>query len=80
MPVIRHWGHSRDTTTADMREDLRAAKNRPFIAKLKSGDYNEEISCSLGLIFLITALVVGKTIGPGWKTNLLYLGAYLFAG
>ena len=63
-----------------MREDLRAAKNRPFIAKLKTGEYNEEISCALGLIFLITALVVGKTIGLGWKTNLLYLGAYFFAG
>lgn len=48
--------------------------------RVLSGDLNEEISCALGLLFLLAALVIGKTAGGGITTHALYLGAYLFAG
>ncbi len=48
--------------------------------KILSGELNEEISCVLGLIFLITALVVEKVSGIGTSARALYLGAYVFAG
>jgi len=48
--------------------------------KIQDGELNEEISCGLGLIFLIVALLVEKTMGIGLASNVLYLGAYVFAG
>ena len=53
---------------------------RTLIEKIRSGDLNEEISCGLGLLFLIAGLVVGKTTGIGAATHSLYLAAYIFAG
>ncbi len=48
--------------------------------RLRSGALNEEISCGLGLLCLIAAILVEKTAGIGLSTHLLYGGAYLFAG
>lgn len=48
--------------------------------KIRSGELNEEISCGLGLVFLITALLVEKNSGLGLSTNALYLSAYIFNG
>ncbi|NQX01685.1 cation-translocating P-type ATPase, partial [bacterium] len=48
--------------------------------KIRSGELNEEISCGLGLAFLIIALIVEKSAGVGMATHALYFGAYLFAG
>ncbi len=58
----------------------RGTDNRSLGQKIRDGDLNEEISCGLGLIFLIVALVVEKTMGVGIATNALYVGAYIFAG
>ncbi len=58
----------------------KAAKREPFGTRLRSGELNEEISCGLGLLFLIAAFVVGKNSGVGWWTHGLYAGAYFFAG
>ena len=81
------------TQAADISEQLRAtgADIQPIELKTKavrqtlwqsirSGEANEEISCGLGLLFLIAALVVEKTTAVGPTTQALYLGAYLFAG
>lgn len=52
----------------------------PFIRRLRSGELNQELSCALGLVFLLVAAGFDRwgdsTSLPGW----LYLGAYLFAG
>ncbi|MEO7098082.1 MAG: heavy metal translocating P-type ATPase [Luteolibacter sp.] len=53
---------------------------RPLGQKILSGELNEEISCGLGLSFLITALVLQRASGVSVSTNALYLGAYIFAG
>ena len=58
----------------------RGIDSRTLWQKTRSGELNEEISCGLGLIFLIVALIVEKTAGLSMTTNALYLGAYLFAG
>ena len=58
----------------------RKSDHRPLREKILAGELNEEISCGLGLAFLITALVVEKTAGVGMTTHALYLGSYVFAG
>ncbi len=68
-------------TGADIKPlAARGPDRRPLAQKIRSGDLNEEISCGLGLAFLIGAVVVGKTAGTGPATHLLFLGAYIFAG
>ena len=54
--------------------------SRSLSRKIRSGDLNEEISCGLGLAFLIAALIVGKSGGSEVVTHTLYVGAYIFAG
>ncbi|MES2475187.1 MAG: heavy metal translocating P-type ATPase [Verrucomicrobiota bacterium] len=67
---------------ADIRPlELKKSLERiPFLRRLLSGDLNEEISCALGLLFLIAAWVVGKTAIHPTLPLWLYGGAYLFAG
>lgn len=60
--------------------EMGKTKEQPLSAKLRSGELNEEISCGLGLLFLVAAFVVEKISGTGALTHGLYLGAYLFAG
>jgi Cd2+/Zn2+-exporting ATPase len=60
--------------------EMGKTKEQPFSAKLRSGELNEEISCGLGLLFLVAAFAVEKISGTGAWTHGLYLGAYLFAG
>ena len=68
-------------TGADIRPlDLKRKTELPLWRKIRSGELNEEISCGLGLAFLIVALAVEKTRGTGFTTHALYLGAYVFAG
>jgi Cd2+/Zn2+-exporting ATPase len=67
---------------ADIRPlDLtQAIEKIPFFKKLRAGELNEEISCGLGLAFLMAALAVEKLSGISPVTHALYVGAYLFAG
>ncbi|MES2439193.1 MAG: heavy metal translocating P-type ATPase [Verrucomicrobiota bacterium] len=67
---------------ADIRplESRHESDRRTLREKVFSGDLNEEISCALGLPFLIAALVLEKTAGTGFTTHTFYLAAYLFAG
>jgi Cd2+/Zn2+-exporting ATPase len=58
----------------------KARQSIPLWQKIRSGELNEELSCGLGLVFLITALVVEKISGTGLATHALYFGAYVFAG
>ncbi len=58
----------------------RGSDHRPLAQKIRDGDLNEEISCGLGLLFLIAAVVVEKLTGVGVATHGLYAGAYIFAG
>ena len=51
-----------------------------IIQKLRKGELNEEVSCFLGLVFLVSAIVVEKLSGVGSVTHVLYAGAYIFAG
>lgn len=62
-------------------EPLRPAGPHPgFWVKLRSGDYNEELSCLGGLLFLVAAVILEKTVGKNPLTHSLYAGAYLFSG
>lgn len=56
------------------------AARPPLWQRLWSGDLNEEISCALGFVFLIAALIVDHILGRGPLTLLLYSGAYVFCG
>ncbi len=58
----------------------RGSDHRSLAQKIRDGDLNEEISCGLGLLFLIVALIAEKLTGIGFATHLLYAGAYIFAG
>lgn len=58
----------------------KAVRRESLATRLRSGDLNEEISCGLGLLFLIAAFIVGKISGISWWTHGLYAGAYFFAG
>ncbi len=58
----------------------RSTERRTFWQKTRAGDLNEEISCGLGLAFLIAALIVEKSTAVGPLTHVLYTGAYIFAG
>jgi Zn2+/Cd2+-exporting ATPase len=60
--------------------DFRKTEDKPLAARVRAGEHNEEISCGLGLLFLIAAFAVEKTSGVGLLTHGLYFGAYLFAG
>jgi Zn2+/Cd2+-exporting ATPase len=57
-----------------------AAAGRTLFQKIRSGDLNEELSCGLGFILLIAALLIERLVGHGLAANLLYTGAYGFAG
>ncbi|MCX6867691.1 MAG: cation-translocating P-type ATPase, partial [Verrucomicrobia bacterium] len=59
----------------------RGTITRSLAQKILAGDLNEEISCGIGLVFLIVSLLVEKMAGIGPLTHhLLYVGAYVFAG
>ena len=58
----------------------RSSDTRGFSQKLRAGELNEEISCGLGFIFLIAALIVEKTVGHDFAAHALYTLAYIFAG
>ncbi len=53
---------------------------RSLWQKILTGELNEEISCGLGFIFLMIALLIHKSTGFNALTNGLYLAAYIFAG
>ena len=48
--------------------------------KIRSGELNEELSCGLGLLFLIVAFFFEKFAGLNLTTSFLYCGAFLFTG
>lgn len=59
----------------------RAAAGRPPWGKrLRAGELNEEISCGLGLGFLIAAFLAERAGGMGVMSWVLYGGAYGFGG
>lgn len=61
-------------------QPLARAPRMAFWQRVRSGDLNEEISCGLGLVFLILAWLTERSTGIGFQTHALYLGAYIFAG
>jgi Cd2+/Zn2+-exporting ATPase len=69
-------------TGADIRPLApRATDRRPLWRKTLDGELNEEISCGLGLLFLIAARIVESSSGLSpLAHHALYAGAYLFAG
>ena len=60
--------------------EMRKPEDKPLAARIRAGEHNQEISCGLGLLFLIAAFTVEKISGVGWLTHGLYFGAYLFTG
>jgi Cd2+/Zn2+-exporting ATPase len=66
---------------ADVRplESRRAAKPTLW-QRAKSGDLNEEISCAVGLVFLIASFIVERAVARHGLADWLYLGAYIFCG
>ncbi len=68
-------------TGADIKPlESRRADTRSLMQKIRAGDLNEEISCGLGLLFLIAGLIVEKATGIGPATHSIYVAAYVFAG
>lgn len=62
-------------------EPLKSEHPRPtLIQRLRSGDLNEEVSCAVGLLFLIASFVMDHWVGRGGLTYGLYAGAYVFCG
>ncbi len=51
-----------------------------FWQRARAGELNDEVSCAVGLLFLIFAVVAEHRFGKGVSANLLYVGAYLFCG
>ncbi len=48
-----------------------------FFQKVRAGELNEELSCAVGLIFLLLGWFFERSLG---KSNAFYIGAYLFCG
>lgn len=68
-------------TGADIKPlAARGIDSRSRWRRIRSGELNEEISCALGLIFLVTAFIIEKSAGASPTTHAFYLAAYLFAG
>ena len=73
--------HDLIKTGADIKPlEPRRADTRSQMQKIRVGDLNEEISCGLGLLFLIAGLIFEKTTGIGPSTHTLYTAAYILAG
>ena len=54
---------------------------QPLWQRVRSGSLNEELSCALGFLFLITSLVSDHWLGKAAVTTwILYGGAYFFCG
>lgn len=61
--------------------ETRRGASRPTVwDRLRTGDLNEEVSCGLGLLFLIASFFTERFAGHGGITDWLYLGAYIFCG
>jgi Cd2+/Zn2+-exporting ATPase len=71
-----------EKTGADIKPlTSRKSPTPSLFQKILSGNLNEEISCALGLGFLIASLVVEKLTSVGPLTHhALYIAAYVFAG
>lgn len=70
-------------TGADVRpyEAPKPDGETTFWQKVRAGELNEEISCGLGFLFLITSLIVHRAVGlDATVTYVLYAGAYIFCG
>lgn len=63
-------------------EDLpiKAIPPKPWLERLHAGDLNNEISCALGFVFMISGLCAAWLEASNQVINGLYLGAYIFAG
>lgn len=48
--------------------------------RIRAGDLNEEISCAVGLFFLIAAVIIDHRFGRGVVATIGYVGAYFFCG
>lgn len=62
--------------------ETRKPSSRPgFWERARSGDLNEEVSCGLGFLFLVSAGLADHLGGKGLIiTAILYVGAYVFCG
>ncbi len=58
----------------------RVMDRRGLWRRMLDGDLNEELSCGLGLLFLIAAWISGNSGAAITTTHALYGAAYLFAG
>ncbi|MFM8363816.1 MAG: heavy metal translocating P-type ATPase [Verrucomicrobiota bacterium] len=73
---LRELGARISAYRPEWREAERSLWNR-----VKSGSLNDEISCALGFLFLISSLIAERTIGRESTTVwFLYAGAYFFNG
>jgi len=61
--------------------ESRTKSPRPSLwHRCRHGELNEELSCALGLLFLIASFLTEHWRGQGGLTTWLYAGAYLFGG
>ncbi len=59
---------------------LQAKDRKPLGQRIRAGELNDEISCALGFIFLLSALGISHLGLHPWIQNALYIAAYVFAG
>lgn len=57
-----------------------AEPKKPLISRMLAGELNDEISCALGFIFLISGLITSRFSDVTWVSNTLFAAAYFFAG
>ncbi|MFV0444470.1 MAG: heavy metal translocating P-type ATPase [Planctomycetaceae bacterium] len=63
-----------------IKSALQSQRNATLATKLVTGELNEEISCTLGLIALVSAAALERTSGMTTAVQGLYGAAYLFNG
>ncbi|MCA9034398.1 MAG: heavy metal translocating P-type ATPase [Planctomycetaceae bacterium] len=73
---IKQTGANVKSFESSFRSGARAG----FVDKLRSGQLNEEVSCAIGFIALVTAATVDYRIGMTTATWILYCVAYIFNG
>ncbi len=53
---------------------------KSFPERLRAGELNEEISCGLGFLFMITGAVTERVAGSGLGSGVLFALSYVFGG
>lgn len=60
--------------------EIKPVQHPAWWERIRSGQWNEELSCAAGFLLLLAAVVTDRFASPGLAVWSLYAGAYFFCG